>query len=414
EVHDLSAKAFDALLKTIEEPPAHVIFILATTEYSKVPPTIRSRCQKYEFHRGSIRDLVTTLAKVCELEGVTAEPAALHTIARMADGGYRDALTLLEQVLLSGESEVTQAQVYEQLGLVRDETVDALLTATSGSEIRQVIEQVDEIYRTGRDPRAIVESMLLRLGDLTRVSHDLTTGADASVEAALNAAAQRLGADRILKLRGALAEAHRIIRDVTLPRQWLESELIRIGASLNETVVTKAPVVAAQSTVKGIAPGAGIPAAPKAAAVVETVTATPAAEKPPAPRPPKATSNGGPNDAIWQVIVSEISQVSKAAAARLPKSRVATVTGTEVVVEFERSVDMDWVEKNNPLRRAISEKWAANAGFTPGFTFKVADKTAVALGVETVAVELPLEGNRLADAAHEVFGTTPIDDSDTK
>ncbi|ARU41598.1 hypothetical protein CCB80_10785 [Armatimonadetes bacterium Uphvl-Ar1] len=87
EVHDLSAKAFDALLKTIEEPPAHAIFILATTEFHKVPPTIRSRCQKYEFHRGSIANLVKQLNHVIAAEGIEAEPAAITAIARLSDGG---------------------------------------------------------------------------------------------------------------------------------------------------------------------------------------------------------------------------------------------------------------------------------------------------------------------------------------
>jgi DNA polymerase III delta prime subunit len=100
EVHDLSPKAFDALLKTVEEPPTHMIFILATTEFNKVPATIRSRCQKYEFHRATLKHLVDRLNFVCGSEGVTAEPAAVAAIARMADGGFRDALTLLEQAII--------------------------------------------------------------------------------------------------------------------------------------------------------------------------------------------------------------------------------------------------------------------------------------------------------------------------
>jgi DNA polymerase-3 subunit gamma/tau len=129
EVHDLSPKAFDALLKTVEEPPAHMVFILATTEFNKVPATIRSRCQKYEFHRATIKNLVDRLNFVCQSEGVTAEPAAVAAIARMADGGFRDALTLLEQAILVSDGAITTEVVYDQLGLVNEQAVDGLLEA---------------------------------------------------------------------------------------------------------------------------------------------------------------------------------------------------------------------------------------------------------------------------------------------
>src|SRR5450432_1105801 len=93
EVHDLSAKAFDALLKTLEEPPAHVIFILATTEHHKVPITIRSRCMPYHFKRGTLLDLAKAVQRVIDAEGSTAEPEAVQAIARGAEGSWRDALS---------------------------------------------------------------------------------------------------------------------------------------------------------------------------------------------------------------------------------------------------------------------------------------------------------------------------------
>ncbi|RYG69307.1 DNA polymerase III subunit gamma/tau, partial [bacterium] len=167
EVHDLSLKAFDALLKTIEEPPAHLVFILATTEAQRVPPTIRSRCQKFEFHRATMKNLTDRLGFVAEGEGVHVDPPALTAIARMADGGFRDALTLLEQAVLVGDGHVTLESVYDQLGLVSEEATDALLDAMRRADIPALMEGLEEIARQGRDPRAIVESMLHRLADLT-------------------------------------------------------------------------------------------------------------------------------------------------------------------------------------------------------------------------------------------------------
>ncbi|MCH8977656.1 MAG: DNA polymerase III subunit gamma/tau [Armatimonadetes bacterium] len=170
EVHDLSPKAFDALLKTIEEPPSHAVFILATTEFSKVPPTIRSRCQRFEFHRGTVLDVAGRLAYVADKEGVECEPAALAAIARMADGGYRDALTLLDQAFITSDGKVTLQQVYDQLGLIADEVADGLLTAMAECDVKDIVVRIDEIYRTGRDPRSIVESRILRLAELTRAA----------------------------------------------------------------------------------------------------------------------------------------------------------------------------------------------------------------------------------------------------
>ena len=178
EVHDLSAKAFDALLKTIEEPPAHLIFVLATTEYNKVPPTIRSRCQKFEFHRATLQNLIDRLTYVLAEEGRTADPAAVAAIARMADGGYRDALTLLEQAMLVSDDKITLEVVYDQLGLVTEAAVDELLLAIQSGRIPDLLNQLEEISRSGRDPRAILESMLHRLADLTRAGCD-TGGGDA-------------------------------------------------------------------------------------------------------------------------------------------------------------------------------------------------------------------------------------------
>jgi len=159
EVHDLSSKAFDALLKTIEEPPPHIVFILATTEYNKVPPTIRARCQRYEFHRASLANLIQRLEFVSQSEGVQAEGAALGAIARLADGGYRDALTLLEQAMIVGEGKITLQQVYDQLGLVGEEAVDEILFAVKENDPAKLMALFDEVYRLGRDPSAILDSL---------------------------------------------------------------------------------------------------------------------------------------------------------------------------------------------------------------------------------------------------------------
>ncbi len=132
EVHDLSAKAFDALLKTLEEPPPHVVFILATTEYHKVPITIRSRCQGYQFKRGSLHDLSASIERVILAEGFTAEPEAVQAVARSAEGSWRDALSILEQVLAYSDGHITAAIVHRALGTVGTEMLAQVTETLAG------------------------------------------------------------------------------------------------------------------------------------------------------------------------------------------------------------------------------------------------------------------------------------------
>ncbi|MCE9560064.1 MAG: DNA polymerase III subunit gamma/tau [Armatimonadetes bacterium] len=340
EVHDLSSKAFDALLKTIEEPPAHAIFILATTEFTKVPTTIRSRCQKYEFHRATLGDLNGRLDYVIKAEGATAEPNAIHAIARMADGGYRDALSLLEQLLLTCEGNLTLAHVYEQLGLIDDEAIDALLVGLSEADPTKILNSLDGIYQKGRDPRAILEAALSRISEMTRTLYGVeSSGAtDATLEAAMRDAAGRIGPEKLMRLRETVAQAHKTIREVTLPRQWLEAFLISM-------VMRPAP--AAVAVVASSEPAR----APRPASPTE-----PVAVKPVAAQTKAAPVLSGPEGA-WQHVVSVLSTASSLAKMHLDKSRVASSDETRVSVVFDRAMDHDWVMERPKVIGAIRAEW---------------------------------------------------------
>ena len=132
EVHMLSTSAFNALLKTLEEPPPHVVFIMATTEAQKIPNTILSRCQRFDFRRIPSRQIAAQLQKICEAEGVRVEPEAVWLIARQADGSMRDSQSLLDQVITFAAGELTLAKAVDVLGLtdrtVLLETLTALVT----------------------------------------------------------------------------------------------------------------------------------------------------------------------------------------------------------------------------------------------------------------------------------------------
>ena len=151
EVHMLSAHAFNALLKLIEEPPDHVVFILATTDTHKVPPTIISRTQRHDFRRMTDAVIVAKLSRIVAAEGSTADDDALGLIARLADGGMRDAESLLDQVLAFAPERVSAADVREAVGLADDESIAALVDAYVAADPAAALDRVAALADAGRD-----------------------------------------------------------------------------------------------------------------------------------------------------------------------------------------------------------------------------------------------------------------------
>ena len=158
EVHMLSTHAFNALLKLIEEPPDHVVFILATTDTHKVPATIISRTQRFDFRRLPDGLIVEKLARITEAEGRTAEPEALELLARLADGGMRDAESLLDQALAYGGEQVTKNAVREAVGLAEDEAIVELVDAYERADVSAALERLGALADAGRDLAQVAAS----------------------------------------------------------------------------------------------------------------------------------------------------------------------------------------------------------------------------------------------------------------
>ena len=156
EVHMLTTEAFNALLKTLEEPPAHVVFIMATTEAHKVPATIQSRCQRYDFKRITVDDIFKRLKKVVDEMGITADDEALRMIAVKADGGMRDALSLLDQCIALSEQSLTMERVQQLLGLVGKEWLDKLTAALQAKNAADVLTVVNELIQSGKDLQQVL------------------------------------------------------------------------------------------------------------------------------------------------------------------------------------------------------------------------------------------------------------------
>jgi DNA polymerase-3 subunit gamma/tau len=151
EIHMLSTAAFNALLKTVEEPPEHVKFIFATTEVHKVPTTILSRCQRFEFHPLPEEAIVKKLVEILESEGLSADPEALRVLGRIANGGMRDAQSMLDQVLAFGNGTVSIGAVREIYGLADATLLSVLGCAVEEGDYRAIVEQTDRLVADGND-----------------------------------------------------------------------------------------------------------------------------------------------------------------------------------------------------------------------------------------------------------------------
>ena len=229
EVHMLTTEAFNALLKTLEEPPDRVLFILATTEPHKVPATIQSRCQRYDFHRITVTEIRDRLVHVCAESGIAADEDALAIIAVQADGGMRDALSILDQCTALAEGTLTAERVQEALGLVGRTWIEKMALQIADRAAAPLITQLGELLQNGRELRQILAELAAYFRSLMIVGVGGTLGAaelpDGQTEA-LREAAARFTQDEIMAILRKLNEAMQEIRVSPQPRIAAESMLI--------------------------------------------------------------------------------------------------------------------------------------------------------------------------------------------
>ncbi len=232
EVHDLSAKAFDSLLKTIEEPPAHVVFILATTEAHKVPITIRSRCQRMDFRRGTLSDLVENLKRVLNKEGVEYDDEAVISVARAAEGSFRDSLSLLEQTLAYSEGRLTAETVNVSIGAIGPKVLDEIIQVVQSNDIGNALKMADDLMNSGKDAKQALNALQNHLRDLlvASTSPDASALSDVSEERFLELKRQSSYFEprQLLAMLDILAEIERDLRFSNQQRLLVERALLKI------------------------------------------------------------------------------------------------------------------------------------------------------------------------------------------
>ena len=233
EAHALSPNAFNALLKTLEEPPGHVMFILATTEPQRIPATIISRCQRFDFHRLSIGDMTGRMQAVLESAGAVIDPEGLVAIARAAEGGMRDALSLADQCLSFCGDHVTAADVYAVLGSMDGEFLFSMADALLSSDSAKALTLLDQVIREGRDLRVFIHDLAMHMRALllAKLCGHCSDILDCTEDAMKRymAQAEKGGEVRLLRASEALLQAESRLKNMALPRVLVESVLVHIA-----------------------------------------------------------------------------------------------------------------------------------------------------------------------------------------
>ena len=270
EVHMLSQAAENAFLKTLEEPPEHAIFILATTDPQKVRSTIRSRCMQLNFKRVTESELAAGMERICAKRGIEVTRDALVTIASRADGSVRDALSILEQCIAAGDKKLDRNLVLEYTGAAGEDFFLALTGAVASGDIGKALIYIDEIAKRGKDAKQILKDWLMHYRNLMVVKYvakpGRIIGSSAENAARLKAQADNIDIASIEAAIRLLSEYINIGRYSDRPRILLETAAVRIAGGLSGASYTTQPLTAGQTMPAGQA------ARPAATGAAGTVT----------------------------------------------------------------------------------------------------------------------------------------------
>lgn len=410
EVHMLSTAAFNALLKTLEEPPDHVVFILCTTDPQKVPETILSRCQRFDFRRIASEELIARLGAICEMEGVKFEGDALDLIAHRAQGGMRDALTSLDQLIAFGEGEVTTQLAERLLGSLDSSDLADIVKAIGERDAAACFRWTSEYMETGADLVQFVADLTEHMRDMYVMS---LAGADVALEVTesgrreLEVELAWYGTERLARMLGVLGDLANELKTSTNQRLSFEIALTRMVRpesdltlpalserieSLERALAGAAPMPALQAAQPAAAAASTAPAADNKdahAAQGQAVSAQ-QAEPAPAAREQAAASSAGtqPEPQVAAMESPAVSQAASAAAtpassqdvSRLWASTLAhlkkvgpafgvifmstevTMNGDKLTIAFEPSSDFAFKAAQKQDAREALEKALARAG----------------------------------------------------
>ena len=358
EVHMLSAGAFNALLKTLEEPPPRVKFIFATTEYHKIPETILSRCQQYDFRMVPTREIAEHLRQVATKDKVRVSDAALEAIARAGEGSVRDALSLFDQVLSFSGSEVKDEDLQALLGLIDRELLFAASEAVLAADSLRLLEAVDRLSEYGADYRNFARELQLHFRDilLARLAPEKSplraaTSADAAKR--LEPLAQAYSEEDLVRVLDVLARAESDLRWSPDPRVTLELALLKL-VQLRRLV----PFAELVARVEGFLSGGKPPAPALRAPEKRPIPAAAPAPQPEAPPPAPAADAGAILSSMAKAARPSIAPALRAASARLEGAALVL----DVPADFQAFAEAHLDELTALARSAAGERLPVRLG----------------------------------------------------
>jgi DNA polymerase III subunit gamma/tau len=450
EVHMLTTEAFNALLKTLEEPPPRVIFILATTEAYKVPATVVSRCQRFDFRRIDLRAIVARLQYVCAEEQMQVEPAALETIARAAQGGMRDALSLLDQARAFSGDAITAEAIRAMLGQADPAMLRDLVVYVAENDTGAGLHRINELALAGMDLRQMASQMaeLWRQLMLARAGANITELLELSTEDAtdLTTLAARFPLEVLMECAATFARNDAGARVQVVPQLALELAFLECVAAMHRPTLSTVPASAPpREDSPPSRPAAGLreDAAPfptRSAPAPRPEPPPPVAATPPqlsstirdaAPTPPNGASPqpvSGTADTIalldllsrqWGTVItvcrqrrSEASAAASKAAALLQNARpVAIRPGAPLTVILAMQFAAHIPKLQQPDVRAIAE-WAIQQIIEhPCSVLLIQESEAAAYGAAPVSPESPPAPRRATSAPPAPVETPPISSS---
>ena len=380
EVHMLSTAAFNALLKTLEEPPGHVVFVFATTESHKIPQTILSRCQHFTFRRIPRREIIDTLQRVAKAEGIAIDERSLGALARASDGSMRDALSLLDQAVSFGGKRVAADDLMTLLGSVPHELLRGVLEATLAREAAGALRSLAAVQDYGCDVRQFSGELMEHVRNLLVAK--VVAEADDLIElgpeeqADIKADAGRLSLDHIQELFRVFLEAEDGIRTSQHPWYVVEMAVVRACRVGSEKAGTpparpdaRAPAPQAKAgpqPARSAAPPAPQAAPPPVAPSPQVERSQPAERSPQAgatAAPPAQAGSSEPIALVWEDVVARVQAERPNIGAFLEHSTLVGIAGDVVTIGFPVSagVSMKMIQQD-ASQQAVSEVCAALAG----------------------------------------------------